>query len=75
MAQNMTKLYKPDEIYDPEIIDKPLNDNQVKFLIYTLQEAVKQLGRDLQDIKISLARDKKDQWRMISELGDKNVRG
>jgi hypothetical protein len=76
MAENMTKLYKPDEIYDLEIINKPLNDDQIKFMIFTLQEAIKQIGRDLQEIKIYVARDKKDQWRMISELGEKkNVRG
>lgn len=59
------------DINDPDMVGKKLTDEQIKSYIHTLQTAICQLGKDLQDIKKSLSRDKKDQWQYISDLGKK----
>lgn len=42
----------------------------LKDLVAANQTAIKEQGREIQEIKASHRRDMKDQWKMISELTD-----
>lgn len=59
------------DLYDPDLVGKDLNDQQIRSLIHSLQVAIKQLGSDIESIKSRVDRDKKDQWQYISDLGKK----
>lgn len=68
MERNITKTFGPQRIYDPENVDEKLNDEQIRYLFYSLHEMIKELSVEIQRIKTSSLRDKQDQWRMISEI-------
>jgi hypothetical protein len=71
MGKNTIELFEPERIYDPEQVDAKLNDDQIRYLIFSLQEMIKNQAKEIQDLRQSIARDKADQWFMISELTKK----